>query len=65
MLINMVSLTKLYYVFLSDMAQQKSAVLIDITSAASFNPLPCPTVYVVTKAYFLSLTKKLAIKTEK
>lgn len=62
MLLNIVSLTELTYLLLEDMCQKRHGTVINIASAASFNPLPYSAVYAATKAYVLSLTQALSFE---
>ena len=57
--VNMLSLTKLTYFYVKEMVAKKKGVVINIASAAAFNPLPYGAVYAATKAYVLSLTEAL------
>ena len=62
MLLNIVSLTELTYLLLEDMCQKRHGTVINIASAASFNPLPYSAVYAATKAYVLSFTQALSFE---
>ncbi|WP_312045611.1 SDR family NAD(P)-dependent oxidoreductase [Anaerotignum sp.] len=64
-LLNMATLTELTYLILGDMCEKKQGTIINIASAASFNPLPYSAVYAATKAYVLSLTESLSYEYKK
>ena len=54
--VNILSLTKLTYLFLNDMVDNKKGGIINISSLASFQPIPYFSVYAATKAYVTSFT---------
>ena len=58
--LNAAALTELTYFLIRDMAARGSGVIINIASAAAFNPLPYSAVYAATKAYVLSLSQALS-----
>jgi len=54
--VNILSLTKLTSLFLNDMVDNKKGGIINISSLASFQPIPYFSVYAATKAYVTSFT---------
>ena len=54
--VNILSLTKLTHLFLNDMVDNKKGGIINISSLASFQPIPYFSVYAATKAYVTSFT---------
>lgn len=58
-LLNILTLTKLTKLFLSDMVTNKYGKILNVASTAAFQPGPLMTVYYATKAYVLSFTEGL------
>ena len=54
--LNIYSLTRLTHLFLEDMVSRKSGGIINISSLASFQPMPYFAVYAATKSYVTSFT---------
>ena len=54
--LNIYSLTRLTHLFLKDMVSRKSGGIINISSLASFQPMPYFAVYAATKSYVTSFT---------
>jgi uncharacterized protein len=54
--LNMYSLVALSYLFLKDMANDNSGGIINISSMASFQPIPYFSIYAATKAFVTSFT---------
>jgi len=54
--LNIYSLTRLTHLFLKDMVARKSGGIINISSLASFQPMPYFAVYAATKSYVTSFT---------
>ena len=54
--LNIYSLVNLTHLFLSDMVENKSVGIINISSLASFQPMPYFSVYAATKAFVTSFT---------
>ena len=54
--LNIYSLTRLTHLFLNDMVSRKSGGIINISSLASFQPMPYFAVYAATKSYVTSFT---------
>ena len=59
MQVNMVCLTHLTKLFLPDMIQKSDGKILNIASAAAFQPGPLMAVYFATKAYVLSLSEAI------
>ena len=57
--LNIYSLTRLTHLFLKDMVSRKSGGIINISSLASFQPMPYFAVYAATKSYVTSFTVAL------
>ena len=57
--VNVFSLTKLTHLFLKDMVSNKKGGIINISSLASFQPIPYFSIYAATKAYVTSFTMSL------
>ena len=57
--VNIAALTELTHAFLPAMVQAGHGAVINIASAAAFQPMPYMSVYGATKAYVLSLTQAL------
>ena len=57
--VNVFSLTKLTHLFLKDMVSNKKGGIINISSLASFQPIPYFSIYAATKAYVTSFTISL------
>lgn len=55
--LNMMTLTQLFYLYLSEMKARNSGSVLNIGSTASFQPGPNAAVYYATKAYVLSLSE--------
>lgn len=62
MLLNMAALTEITYFFIQNMVERQNGTIINIASAASFNPLPFSAVYAASKAYVLSFTESLSFE---
>lgn len=60
MQVNMVSLTHLTKLFLSDMLKQGEGKILNVASTAAFQPGPLMAVYYATKAYVLSFSEAIA-----
>lgn len=60
MQVNMIALVELTYFFIASMAKRGEGIVINVASAASFNPVPFNSVYSVTKAFVLSFTQGIA-----
>lgn len=60
MQVNVVALVELTYFIIAQMAQRQKGVVINIASAAAFNPVPYNSVYSATKAFVLSFTEGIA-----
>ncbi len=58
--LNIVALTALTHLFLSDFIKQKSGKILNVSSTASLVPGPLQAVYFATKAYVTSLSNALA-----
>ena len=54
--VNIYSLTRLTHLFLNDMVKRKSGGIINISSLASYQPVPYFAVYAASKAYVTSFT---------
>ena len=57
--LNIFSLTHLTHLFLKDMVENKSGGIINISSLASFQPIPYFSIYAATKAFVTSFTLSL------
>ena len=57
--VNVTALTELTYLIIGGMVERKAGVVINISSAAGFNPVPYSAVYAATKAYVLSFSQSL------
>lgn len=57
--LNILSLTKLTYLFSSDMIQRKHGYIMNVASTASFLPIPYFGVYAASKSYVRSFTMSL------
>ncbi len=57
--LNISSLTHLTHLFLKDMVENKSGGIINISSLASFQPIPYFSIYAATKAFVTSFTLSL------
>ena len=57
--LNMYSLVNLTHLFLKDMVNKKSGGIINISSLASFQPMPFFSIYAATKAFVTSFTVSL------
>jgi len=57
--LNICSLTHLTHLFLKDMVENKSGGIINISSLASFQPIPYFSIYAATKAFVTSFTLSL------
>ena len=55
--VNITALVELTYFFIAPMAARKHGMVINVGSAASFNPVPYNSVYSATKAFVLSFTQ--------
>lgn len=62
--VNMVSLTHLTKLFLKDMVAQNYGKILNVASAAAFQPGPLMAVYFATKAYVLSFSEAIANELE-
>jgi len=58
--LNIVTLTELTYKLLPAMVERRSGGIINVSSTASFQPVPYTTVYAATKAYVTSFSMGLA-----
>ncbi|ENY8511825.1 short chain dehydrogenase family protein [Clostridioides difficile CD45] len=61
-LLNVSALTEITYFFIQDMVKRGTGTIINIASAASFNPLPFSAVYAATKSYVLSFTESVSFE---
>jgi len=57
--VNIISLVKLSHLFLNDMVNGKNCGIINISSLASFQPIPYFSIYAATKAFVTSFTQSL------
>ena len=57
--VNVYSLMELSHLFLKDMVEQKSGGIINISSLASFQPIPYFSIYAATKSFVTSFTESL------
>ena len=57
--VNINSLVKLSHLFLNDMVNRKDCGIINISSLASFQPIPYFSIYAATKAFVTSFTQSL------
>ena len=57
--LNICSLTHLTHLFMKDMLENKSGGIINISSLASFQPIPFFSIYAATKAFVTSFTLSL------
>ena len=57
--VNVYSLIELSHLFLKDMVKQKSGGIINISSLASFQPIPYFSIYAATKSFVTSFTQSL------
>ncbi len=64
LMVNMVALTHLTKLFLRDMLRRNSGRIVNVASAAGFQPGPLRSTYFASKAYVLSLTEALAAELE-
>ncbi|QLE54792.1 SDR family oxidoreductase [Nostoc sp. TCL26-01] len=62
--VNLVCLTHLTKLFLKDMVKQGAGKILNVASAAAFQPGPLMAVYFATKAYVLSFSEALANELE-
>ncbi|QLE40330.1 SDR family oxidoreductase [Nostoc sp. C052] len=62
--VNIVSLTHLTKLFLKDMVEQNYGKILNVASAAAFQPGPLMAVYFATKAYVLSFSEAIANELE-
>lgn len=62
--VNLVSLTHLTKLFLKHMVQQGNGKVLNVSSAAAFQPGPLMAVYFASKAYILSFSQALASELE-
>jgi uncharacterized protein len=62
--VNLVCLTHLTKLFLKDMVKQGRGKILNVSSAAAFQPGPLMAVYFATKAYILSFSEALANELE-
>ncbi|OUL36948.1 short-chain dehydrogenase [Nostoc sp. T09] len=62
--VNLVCLTHLTKLFLKDMVKQGEGKVLNLSSAAAFQPGPLMAVYFATKAYILSFSQALASELE-
>lgn len=62
--VNMVCLTHLTKLFLKDMVKQGYGKILNVSSAAAFQPGPLMAVYFATKAYILSFSEAIANELE-
>ncbi|MDF5734830.1 MULTISPECIES: SDR family NAD(P)-dependent oxidoreductase [unclassified Nostoc] len=62
--VNMVSLTHLTKLFLKDMVEQNYGKILNVASAAAFQPGPLMAVYFATQAYVLSFSEAIANELE-
>ncbi|BAY76710.1 short-chain dehydrogenase/reductase SDR [Nostoc linckia NIES-25] len=62
--VNIVSLTHLTKLFLKDMLEQDYGKILNVASAAAFQPGPLMAVYFATKAYVLSFSEAIANELE-
>jgi uncharacterized protein len=62
--VNLVCLTHLTKLFLKDMVKQGAGKILNVSSAAAFQPGPLMAVYFATKAYVLSFSEALANELE-
>ncbi|BAY08600.1 SDR family NAD(P)-dependent oxidoreductase [Calothrix sp. NIES-2098] len=62
--VNLVCLTHLTKLFLKDMVKQGEGKVLNLSSAAAFQPGPLMAVYFATKAYVLSFSQALACELE-
>lgn len=58
--VNIIALTELTYLLIGKMAESEHAAVINISSAAAFNPVPYNDVYAATKAYVLSFSQSIS-----
>lgn len=58
--VNIVALTELTHLIVGRMANRKKGMIINVASAAAYNPVPYNAVYSATKAYVLSFTQSIA-----
>ena len=57
--VNICSLVKLTYLFLNDMEKRNGGGIINISSLASFQPIPYFSIYAATKAFVTSFTQSI------
>ena len=62
--VNLVCLTYLTKLFLKQMVKQGSGKILNVSSAAAFQPCPLMAVYFATKAYILSFSEAIANELE-
>jgi short-subunit dehydrogenase len=62
--VNLVCLTHLTKLFLKDMVKQRNGKILNVASAAAFQPGPLMAVYFATKAYVLSFSEAIANELE-
>ncbi|WP_028544414.1 SDR family NAD(P)-dependent oxidoreductase [Paenibacillus taiwanensis] len=58
-MLNVLAVVDITHLFLPDMLQRKSGVVINVASTAGFQPLPNMAIYGATKAFVLSFTEAL------
>ncbi|WP_167957463.1 SDR family NAD(P)-dependent oxidoreductase [Anaerosporobacter faecicola] len=58
--VNIKAVTELTYLLIDKMAERKKGTVINLASAAAFNPVPYNAVYSATKAYVLSFSQSIA-----
>ena len=62
LLLNMVTLTKLTKLFIPNMIKKGSGNIVNIASAAAFQPIPTLATYAATKAYVMSFSEAIAFE---
>ncbi len=62
LLLNVVTLTNLTKLFLTDMLKSNSGHIINIASTAAYQPIKTMAVYAATKAYILSFSEAVAVE---
>ena len=60
MQVNITAVVELTYFFIAPMAKRGKGYIINLGSAASFNPIPYNSVYSATKAFVLSFSQSIA-----
>lgn len=58
-MLNVLAVVDLTHLFLPEMLNRKSGVILNVASTAAFQPLPNMAVYGATKAFVLSFTQAL------